>query len=103
MTKLEKFLKTTKPHKSVLFDFEDEILQLKDKGYSANKIIEYLRSENVNVTSRNLNYWLKRQNHSSSKKLSSQNNKSTTKAIQTTKTDAKKAVAALDSFFTTSN
>lgn len=93
MTKLEKFLKTTKPHKSVLFDFENEILELKNKGYSANKIIEYLKSENVNVTSRNLNYWLKRQNHSSSKKLSS-------KAIQTTKTDAKKAVEALDSFFT---
>ncbi|ABB44901.1 hypothetical protein Suden_1624 [Sulfurimonas denitrificans DSM 1251] len=62
MSKLEKFLKNTKPYKSVLHEYKDDIFELKRRGYSAAKICTYLKELNVNVTSRNLNYWLKRQN-----------------------------------------
>lgn len=99
-TKLEKFLKNTKPYKSVLYDFKDDIFELKSKGYSSAKICIYLKELNVSVSSRNLNYWFKRQNIQSIKP--SKNISIAPKTIQKKEvTDKKDPFDKMSDFFPT--
>ena len=60
---IDKFKKTNKPAKrtSALKSYKDEILKLYDDNYSVTQIQEFLKTNGVETTGRNIYYFIKKE------------------------------------------
>jgi len=65
---IEKFAEKNKPakRKSVLKSYRDEILKLFEDDYSVNQIQDFLKTNGVETTKRNIYYFIKKEKENES-------------------------------------